>query len=222
MAASPAESPIASPADPMAASPAESPVASPAEPPNGGPAPPPPPLPPPQRPSGSKLWWPARLPAWAWFVLPLAVGTWFYVLVAILDDPGRDQSDCPTGGLSTSVEGSSVQPLEPVPGEAPTAGPQVEIDVEVRVVNRGTGPIHLATVEVGVAGDRGNRITGGPVDHPIDPGDTVTVPAHGRAPAAPAGSGATSPAPDPHDIDVQASWSNPDGDDFLALCTPPA
>jgi hypothetical protein len=158
--------------------------------------------------------------AWVWFAVPLVVGLWIYLALSSLDDrPGLDRDDCPTGGLSTNVEDQSVRLLTPpVPGVPPDPHPLHEIDLEITVVNRGTAPINLVTIDVGVAGDPDNRIQGHGPSRPIRPEETVTVTAHGVAPGNPP----AFPVADPHDIDVVASWSNPEDDVELTLCAPPA
>jgi hypothetical protein len=184
----------------------------------GFPPPPPPPLaplPPPLAPARA-----SGRPAWLWFAIPLFVGAWAYLALSRLDDePGRDRADCPTGGLSTNVENQSVEPLvPPVPGVPPNPDPLYEIDLEIKVVNRGTAPIDLVTIDVGVAGEPDHRIQGRAVRDPIEPQETITVPAYGLAPGTPP----AFPVADPQDIEVQARWSNPDNDVDLGLCSPPA
>jgi hypothetical protein len=159
-------------------------------------------------------------PAWLWFALPCLVGGWAYLVLSSLDDGGGlDRTGCPTGGLSTSVGDQSVSLLmPPVPGAPPDPHPAYEIELDIEVVNRGTAPIDLVTVDVGVAGDPDNRIVGRPVREPIRPHETITVAAHGVAPGTPP----AFPVADPQDIDVVARWSNPDHDVELEICGGPA
>jgi len=104
----------------------------------------------------------------------------------------------------------------PLPGSdiAPDTTPLYELRVSFEVTNETSAPIVVSSVDAGIIGDPGTRLTGAPSSDPLAPGETVSVDA-----TTVVESFGMEPTPDAGSVNVYALWSD---EDHLACDSPPS
>lgn len=127
--------------------------------------------------------------------------------------PGAGSADCPTGRPAGRVDTYSASQVGgslpmPMPGAdtAPDPTPMFELRVSFEVANETSAPIVVVSVDAGIIGDPGTRITGSASSDPLAPGDSISVDAMTVVESF----GGMEPTPDSGSVTVYATWSDED------------